>query len=201
MGNEYTPNTGRKNGGTPYYCSATAGIHFLCSDIDEQIPQLLATLHIQPDLLPELEAAYISDLANNLQVTPSHKARLEKELDTIQTQEETVLRQLLHNRISEQTFRTISAELRSRRTAIQHQLHELMQSENEIITNLQQAISLISHINQIYATLSVLGQQRLLRLIVKQIVVNAEGNLLYAELLPPFAYLQDKMAGVKNNFH
>jgi DNA invertase Pin-like site-specific DNA recombinase len=192
-----TPNTGRKDGGTPYYCSATASIHFLCSTIDQQIPQVLATLHIQPELIPELEVAYTADLANNLQVTLAHMARLEKELDTIQTQEETALRQLIHNRISEQTFTTISAELRSRKTAIQCQLHELMQSENEIITNLQQAISLISHINKIYATLSVLEQQRLLRLIVKQIVVNAEGNLLYAELLPPFAYLQDKMARVK----
>ncbi len=59
------------------------------------------------------------------------------------------------------------------------------------IDNLDAALHIISKIGVLYHQLERPQQKKLLREVIDRIVVDAEGNVLRIDLLPPFAYLHD----------
>ena len=61
-----------------------------------------------------------------------------------------------------------------------------------MLTNLDEALAMLSKVPELYATLSPQQQRELLCLIV-----NEKGKVLPLRLLPPFAYLQEKDELVK----
>ena len=66
-----------------------------------------------------------------------------------------------------------------------------------MLTNLDEALAMLSKVPELYATLSPQQQRELLCLIVERVIVNEKGKVLPLRLLPPFAYLQEKDELVK----
>jgi len=63
-----TPNASRSSGGNPYYCVESQNVHLSCHKIDQQIPEQLMMVQVDPELIPAIQECYTQDLADKLVV-------------------------------------------------------------------------------------------------------------------------------------
>jgi hypothetical protein len=66
------------------------------------------------------------------------------------------------------------------------------------ISSLDHALNVISQIGVLYKQMSFNKRKELLRLTVKQVILNRECEVVDVELLPPFIYLSDLGGAVQN---
>ncbi len=191
------PNTGRSGGGTPYYCATELPWYSLCSDLDEQIADALQSIQIDPQHLPVLRTVYEAEI-KHIQRTPADELeRLHMALVAVDQEEMRGLRLHTTGKITELLWQVVWDEWQERRKLLQYQIATLSQQGESMLTNLDEALAMLSKVPELYATLSPQQQRELLCLIVERVIVNEKGKVLPLRLLPPFAYLQEKDELVK----
>jgi len=191
------PNASRQGGGTPYYCATEQSWYCLCSDLDLQITDALQDMQIDPQHLPLLKIVYETEV-KYLQRTPADELKkLDLALEMVNQEEARGLRLYTTGKITDVVWQGMWDEWQDRRSSLQHQIDTLSDQGDTILTNLDEAVALLSKVPELYATLSPQQQRELLCLIVERVIVNDEGKILPLRLLPPFAYLHEKDEQVK----
>jgi len=195
-GNEWkltcsTSNASRKGGGTAYYCVPRSNINFMCEKIDAQIPNELCAIQIDPVHLPIIRAYYKHDLADKLGLARPDERKLMTDALTAIDQEETRMARLLASgKISEAVWDGLWAEWQERRNRLRSNLDSVAQQQEFHIDNLETALAIIAQVGSLYNRLEVSARRELLLHMVKQVVVNTDGEIVL-ELNAPFAYLKD----------
>lgn len=186
-----TSNASRPGGGTPYYCVPRSNINFGCEKIDSQIPHLLCAIQIDPQHLPVIRAYYRQDLAEKLgQVRPDERKLLTDALIAIDQEEARMARLLASGKISEAVWNGLWSEWQERRARLRSSLDGIARQQDFHIDNLETALGIIGQVGSLYNRLEVSGQRELLLHMVRQVVVNTEGEAVL-ELHAPFAYLKE----------
>ncbi|MBE2271880.1 MAG: recombinase family protein, partial [Anaerolinea sp.] len=186
-----TPNASRSGGGTPYYCVPRSNINFMCEKIDSQIPDELCAIQIDPAHLPIIRAYYKQDLAEKLGLARPDERKLMTDALTAIDQEETrMARLLVSGKISEDIWNGLWAEWQEKRNRLRSNLDSVAQQQEFHIDNLETALGIIAQVGSLYNRLEVSAQRELLLHMVRQVVVNTDGEIVL-ELNAPFAYLKD----------
>lgn len=186
-----TPNASRSGGGTPYYCVPRSNINFMCEKIDAQIPTEMCAIQIDPAHLPVIRAYYKYDLADKLGLARPDERKLMTDALTAIDQEETRMARLLASgKISEAVWNGLWAEWQERRNRLRSNLDSVAQQQEFHIDNLETALGIIAQVGSLYNRLEVSAQRELLLHMVRQVVVNTDGEIVL-ELNAPFAYLKD----------
>ena len=159
--------------------------------------QILDAIHVSPDHVPLLHQAFEEDVQRDLKTHPDEITRLQHLLDTLQQREKTGFREYLAGQVSQEVWQVVAGEIRHQREAIQQQLNSLARTQEGVLKDLATALDILHRLRELYARLNGTEQRELLRLIVRKIVVNADGTILEVELMPPFAYIYGKAEGVK----
>lgn len=186
-----TSNASRKGGGTAYYCVPRSNINFMCEKIDAQIPNELGAIQIDPAHLPAIREFYKQDLAEKLGlVRPDERKLMTDALTAIDQEEARMARLLASGKISEDIWNGLWAEWQERRNRLRINLDSLGQRQEFHIDNLETALGIITQVGSLYNRLEASARRELLLHMVKQVVVNTDGEIVL-ELNAPFAYLKD----------
>ena len=186
-----TVNSSRANGGTSYYRIAGRKVRFLCRDIDNQIPDKLLRIQVDPELLPIIRDVYTSDVAEKMgHLCPNEKQELETALKAIDEEEARAVRLYASGKITEAIWDSLWREWQDKRHQIRYRIESLQERRETHIANLDSALEVISHVGIVYNTLSCDDQRELLRQMVEQVIIDLDGNVSL-KLRTPFAYLQD----------
>ena len=189
----------RPGGGTSYYCITSSDINIQCHIVDDQVGSELMKVQVEPELVPKMREAFTEELEHTLdRMAPSKQANLERKLKEIDDEEARALRLYTTGKISEKIWDNMWVEWQNRRRSLRHALDSI-ETQNQIhIANLDSALTIISNIGILYSKLQRDSQKKLLREMVKRVVVNSDGKILWLELHPPFSYLDElrnKMVG------
>ena len=189
------PNTRRPGGGTAYYCVPSSSYNFPCAKVDQQVQAWIGRMQVDPEHLPAIREAYTRDMnAYFGRPTDSERAELESKLKAIDEEEQRTLRLVAKGMVKEENWQVLWMEWQEQRNKINSGLEALDQRCDTHIASLDHALDLISKIGVFYEQLGFSDRRELLRLTVKQVIVNEECEVVDVELLAPFAYL-DELAG------
>ncbi|MBZ0278712.1 MAG: hypothetical protein K8I60_21370, partial [Anaerolineae bacterium] len=195
-----TSNTRRSGGGTAYYCIPRSNINILCSAIDNQIPDALLGIQVNPALVPVIRESYTAELARKLgHLRPSEREELEAALRAVDEEEARAARLFAAGKITERVWDNLWVEWQDRRRTLQINLEALQQKQAFHIANLDAALTIIAKVGILYSKLERSDQKDLLRQMVERVVVNPEGAIIRLELLPPFSYLRYVKTRVQQN--
>ena len=100
------------------------------------------------------------------------------------------MRLLATGKISEDLWNSLWAEWQDRRLKLRATLEGMTQQQQYHIENLESALGIIAQVGTLYNRLEVSARRELLLHMVKQVVVNTDGEIVL-ELNAPFAYLKD----------
>jgi len=104
-------------------------------------------------------------------------------------------RQYQAQRFSEESWERMSREWANQRLHIQALLQAIVHDKRGQITDLDDALTIISEAGTLSLGLLPEGQQDLLRLMIDKVVLDPQGNILRVELRPPFGYMVELFAG------
>ncbi len=193
-----TPNAGRANGGTSYYCAKSSSINLQCQPIDACIATAIKTIQVHPDLIPVIRQHYMDEIVHQLgQTAPTHRQDLDAALKAIDEEEARALRLFVVGKITETVWDGLWREWQGRRLTLRENLDAAERDSAYHIDNLDAALHIISKMGVLYHQLERPQQKKLLREVIDRIVVDAEGNVLRIDLLPPFAYLHNLACGTQ----
>src|SRR5690606_32577184 len=163
----------------------------MCPLIDAQIPAELCAVQIDPAHLPTIRAFYRQDIAEKLGlIRPDDRKIMTDALTEIDQEESRMARLLASGKISEAVWEGLWAEWQERRNRLRSNLDSIAQQQEFHIDNLETALGIIAQVGTLYNQLERSAQRELLFHMVRQVVVNTDGEIVL-ELNAPFAYLKD----------
>lgn len=187
-----TSNPGRSGGGTSHYRLERHPIHFLCSEVEQQLVDHLRKVQVDIETIPLIRDYYINEVADQLgRLRPDERAEIERILKQIDAEEARVLRVYAAGMLTEDNWKDMWAEWQDKRNKLHANLVLLDQKCESYIDNLDDALTLITKLGILYEMISRSDQKELLRNVIKRVVVNSEGEIARVDLRPPFAYLRD----------
>jgi DNA invertase Pin-like site-specific DNA recombinase len=193
-----TSNPDRKHGGNPHYRVTGSNINIPCEVVHSQICDLLTGIQVDDRLLPVIRDAYSREIAENLgRLRPSDKQQIQSALKEIDEEEGRALRLFSAGKISETVWDAMWTEWQDRRRTLRDNLENLSNSANVHIEHLDDALNIIVRIGVLFKEASFVQQKALLAEVLEKVIVDAEGNVLSLELMPPFTYLSTIVGAVK----
>ena len=192
-----TPNASRKGGGTSYYRYAKQGIYIMCRTVDEQIPDVLRMIEVDPDMVPFMREHFERHLSHKLKPNKTHAEKLEQELASVKQQRKIAYREYVQGVVIQEEWRAMAANLQYRRQILENELSNMDREQSVILHDLDTALEILHRISELYARLEVKQQRELLRLVVNQFIVDEQGIITEVVLHPPFLYVMDVQESVK----
>ena len=196
-------NTSRSGGGTAHYRLEHYPVHFLCSDVEQQLTDHLQRVQVNENLVSRIRDYYIEEVADKLGwLRPDERGEIERALKQVDEEEARVLRLYASGMVSEDNWRGLWQEWQDKRQRLRGSLALLDQRCETYINDLDEALTIIAKLGILYETPPSADQRELLRNVVERVVLNPEGNVIRVDLLPPFAYLQEvseKVSGRSGN--
>ncbi len=185
------PNASRKSGGTPYYCIPSSRTNLPCAVVEDSLAAEIARIQVDPALVPQIRDHYTRDLEERLGYSrPEERRKLEAALEDIKQEESRAARLYAAGRISDDIWEELWQDWCDRRTKLITSLDSLERTKETHISNLDAALDIISKMGVRYGQLDAPQQRQLLQEVVERVIVNADGEVIDLELLPPFGYLQ-----------
>jgi hypothetical protein len=142
-----TSNASRPGGGTAYYCIPRSDTNIRCMLIDQQIPDVLAGIQVDPDLIPLIRASYTKEVARKLgHLRPAEREQLQQQLGQIDKEEARALRLYVTGKITEQVWNEMWAEWQDRRRTLRTSLEAAETQSGLHIDNLDSALTVIAKV-------------------------------------------------------
>jgi DNA invertase Pin-like site-specific DNA recombinase len=183
-------NPKRRGGGTAHYRVERHPVHFLCSDVEQQMTAQLRRVQVSKDLLPRIRDYYSQDVSHKLgRLRPDERAEIERSLKQIDEEEARVLRLYAAGMVTEKNWSDLWAEWQDKRQRLKRAYALLDRRCETYISDLDDALSIISQLGVLYESLPRADQKELLRNLVERVVLNPEGTIIRVDWLAPFAYL------------
>jgi DNA invertase Pin-like site-specific DNA recombinase len=185
------PNAQRPSGGVPYYCIPSSNKNFLCYRVDDQIPDHLRAIQVDPVLLPNLRQAYRTDIARFTNSHDQQQQELEAALKRLDDKELNLWRAFTEHGMRPQIYQRLAREYDDERRRIERTIQAIQQDRKEYVANLDAALAIIAEIADRYVLRTPERQRDILKQMVSRVVINPEGRIIRIELKPPFSYLDE----------
>lgn len=189
------PNANRKRGGVAYYCIESSNQNFLCWKVDEQIPEHLRAIQVDPELIPEIRKVYLADMSKYTNNRQRESQALQTAIKKLEEKELNLWRAFTEHGMRPQIFEQLSREYEDERQRIAAAVELIHQEQGDVVDDLDAALTVISEIADRYQEHTAQRQRDILKQMVKRIVINPEGRIIRMELKPPFNYLDALVQG------
>jgi len=183
------PNRKRTANGVAYYCIPSSDINFPCAQVDNQLPAFLHDIQVEPDVVPRIRQAYLSDVQHYTGKQAREHQVLTEALHRLEEKELNLWRAFTGHGMRPQIYEKLSREYQEERLRVELALKAIQQENREYIADLDAALDVIAEIGTRYVQQSEQRQRAILRHVVGKVVINPEGTIIRLELLPPFSYL------------
>ena len=180
------PNAQRPSGGVPYYCIPSSNKNFLCYRVDDQIPDHLRAIQVDPVLLPNLRQAYRTDIARYTNSHDQQQQELEAALKRLDDKELNLWQAFTEHGMRPQIYQRLAREYDDERRRIERTIQAIQQDRKEFVANLDAALAIIAEIADRYVLHTPERQRDILKQMVSRVVINPEGRIIRIELKPPF---------------
>jgi hypothetical protein len=158
--------------------------------VDEQIGNWVSGVVVSPDLIPEIQEAYRSQLKKVTQDDQDETLnQLRRRLTELQEEETRLGRLIITGQISDDAYARLRSEWSEKVFNIQRKIEELEFDASQYLDDLEVALVLMTNISTLYGRLEEQQRTNLLQMFVKRIIINREGEIIGHELLSPFEYL------------
>ena len=167
-------------------------IHVSCEVVDRQIPGWLGGITIPTDLLPAIRKIYQSQIKETTDENNRERKRaeLKRQLSQLGEEEARLGRLLITDKISEGTYEQLRKEWQEKKRNLEAKIVDLNRETTLHLDDLEIALMLLTKINVLFHRLSENDRAALLRVLVKRIIVDSQGEIIGSELNSPFAYLR-----------
>jgi len=158
--------------------------------VDEQIEQWVAGVAVDPELAPEIQDAYHSQINR---VTRKDREKtldsLNRRFSALKEEEARLGRLFMTGQISEEIYAKLRSEWYEKKIHTQLKIEELEIDLTQYLDDLEVALVLMSKISMLYGRLGEEQKNNFLQIMAKRIIINPDGEIISHELHSPFAYL------------
>ena len=167
-------------------------LHISCSVIDNQIPQCLQGVSVNPELIPSIREVYRSEIdqATTKKDKGERLIELRKQATKMKEEEKRLGRLYITGKITEDAYEQLHSEWQEKLRNIELTLAEMEREPTIHINDLDIALVLLTKISQLYSRLDKNQKSTLLQILAKQIIVNGNGEIIDFKLNSPFLYLR-----------
>jgi DNA invertase Pin-like site-specific DNA recombinase len=166
-------------------------LHIPCSIVDNQIPEWLRAISVDPEVIPALRNIYEAEVKkvsdNNRETKISD---LNRQSSQLKDEEARLGRLYITGKMSEETYNQLRREWQEKLRHLELTLAEFEREVTFHLDDLEAALALMAKMADLYPRLDKKKQGILLQILAKQIIVNSFGEIIRHELNSPFVYLQ-----------
>ena len=184
-----TPNAKRASGGVPYYCVPSCEQNYLCHIVDGQIAEHLSHIQLDPDLIPDIREAYLSDIERYTKHHSAERKALEVRLTKLEEKETNLWRGYSEHGMKAHIFEKLTRECEQEQQRIKVVMQAMVAESASYVENLDAALQIISEIAARYPLHSIPQQRAILLHMVERVLIDHESRIVDMELKPPFSYL------------
>jgi hypothetical protein len=195
--NRSNPNR-RSLDGNPYYVAAKIA-NIPCQRVDQQIPDGLQNLQVAPIHLDAVRVAYQKQLKQIKKQSHFDLKLLRNRLEELEKEEMRLIQGYVKQLIGDEQLNKFQKDHTQQRVLLHKQIQLLEQDEDEIVANLESAMSILVQVNNFHARMTDIERRELLFCLVERFVVDRTGAILRVALLPPFAYVQELNQSAKES--
>lgn len=160
------------------------------SVIDDQIPEWLKGIAVEPELGPAIREVYQAEIKNKTQDDKSGKLQtLRRKLGSLEHEEARLVRLFMSGKINEETYDQLRGEWQEKTRNIKQIVQQLTFDSSQYLDNLEVALGFLSRISLMYERLKEKEGTALLQVLAKRIIINQNGEIVSHELHSPFTYL------------
>ena len=167
-------------------------LHIKCSLIDEQITQWLQGISVNQELIPSIQEVYKTEIkqATTKKDKGERLIELRKQTTEMKEEEKRLGRLYITGKITEQAYEQLHSEWQEKLRNVELTMAEMEREPNIRINDLDMALILLTKVSQLYSRLEEKQKSTLLQILAKQIIVNADGEIVSHKLNSPFLYLR-----------
>lgn len=173
-------------------------IHVACADVDDQISDWLTGISVSQDRIPLIREEYRTQITKfkekDLEVQTK---KIRAQLDDLKKEEARLGRLFITSKISEEVYNQLRVEWQENIRNTEARLIEAERNISAVMVDLDMALVLLSKVNILYQRLDDKSKARLLKILVKRIIIDPDGQIIDYELNSPFTYLWCLNEGLK----
>lgn len=172
-------------------------LHIPCGVVDNQIPEWLRAISVDPELIPAIRSIYeaeVKKVSNNDRET--RVSELTHQRSQLKDEEARLGRLYITGKMSEETYNQLRREWQEKLRHLELTLAEFEREVSFHLDDLDAALALMAKMADLYPRLDKKQQGILLQILAKQIVVNPHGEIIAHELNSPFVYLRSLVQGL-----
>jgi len=168
--------------------------------IDHQVSEFINNIAIDPERISEIRNIYEADVKTKTQEDKTKNLdSLKKRLVSLEKEEARLARLFMAEKINEETYDQLRCEWREKTQSIQSMVKELEFDARQHLDNLEVGIMLLANVSNLFRRLKEKERTLLLQVLIKQIIIDCEGEIISFELHSPFTYLTTLAARLKSN--
>jgi len=167
-------------------------IHFSSNMIDEQIPEWLKGIEVDPELIQTIREIYQIEIQSNSNNGKGNLLTdLRKQTTEFMEEEARLGRLYITGKISEKAYEQLHSEWQEKLRNNELTITEMEREPKIHINDLDLALILMTKVSELYTRLDEKQKTTLLQILVKRIIVDSDGEIIDHELNSPFVYLHN----------
>jgi len=165
--------------------------------LHSQVPKLLESISIDPDLVPTSREVYQKQLKK---ISKGDQADLLEQLKrkqaTLKEEEARLGRLIISGKITEETYDQLRSEWQEKMLNLHLQIEEMEVDVSQYVDDLEMALALMANVSELFTRLDDKQKTMFLHIIIMQIVIDPDGNIIFLKLHSPFSYLSTLFRGL-----
>jgi len=184
-----------------YYITHTkpkgSQVRISCEVIDEQIPEWLRGFAVDPQLMPQIQKIYQKQVKAVVHDGRDNQiVELKRRLSKFQDEEARLVRLYITGNMSEETYKQMRAEWEVKLREVEINLANIEKEASISFDDLDVALALMVKLADLFERLKKEQKANLLQILIKRIIVDADGEIINIELNSPFMYLRNLVYGI-----
>ncbi len=151
----------------------------------------VATIQIQPELLPQIRKVYLSDVSHYTKDHQRERKVMETRKRKLEEKELNLWRAFTDHGMRPQFYERLAKECQAEREKLDGLIEALEAERGEQIANLDAALKIIAEIGDRFDKCTADQQRAILLQMVERVVINPVGTIVRVAWKAPFSYLTE----------
>ncbi|MBN1311342.1 MAG: recombinase family protein [Anaerolineae bacterium] len=171
-----------------------------CMVVDDQIPALIRGVSVDSEELPKIRKLYSRHIKMLKGPSADQRcAELKGLVARFKTEESALARLYAQGRLTDESYDQLHSEWQAKLFEAESELRKLANEPVQLVDDLEVALLLLSHLDNLYERLEQKECSWLLRILFKHIIINTQGIVIDFELNSPFVYLHALAKGANSS--
>jgi Recombinase len=158
--------------------------------VEDQLVDLIDGLGVAEEAQSDLQALYREHMRTIQGPDLGERIKeVKQRIDRLVTEETALARLFAQGKLTDSSYDTVYREWKGKLFEAHQELAKLESGTDEVIDDLDTALTLLTHVSRLFDRLDKTDQRRLLQILFKRIIIDTQGRICSVELNSPFAYL------------